>query len=301
MNLNSLIEAAQQKKLHILNLVVRQHGLIIAEHNFAPEERILLWSVSKTFTSMAIGIAQSEGLLNVEDKLSKYFQVPEDEQWQKVTLHHLLCMGTGQKTCALTTAYAAGLPTPDIEALFFSSPVVYEPGSYFFYNNSATYMLSKLITLTAGVSLNEYLRPRLFDPLGIEDVEWDADGMGISYGCSGLHLNAHETSKFGQLLLNQGWWDGQSLIPKAYIEQATRKQIDNSSFKEKFATTDHHSGYGYQIWLNPIPNSYRMDGMYGQYVVVLPEKDAVITLVSNEHQHMMAILQLAWDHLLQQL
>lgn len=301
MNLTPLIQAAQHKNLHILNLLVRQHGQIIAEHNFAPEERILLWSVSKTFTSMAIGIAQGEGLINVQDKLAKYFKVPQDEQWQKVTLHHLLCMGTGQKTCAFTNAYAVGRPTPDIEALFFSSPVVYEPGSYFFYNNSATYMLSKLISLTAGRSLNEYLKARVYDPLGIEDVEWEADGMGVNFGCSGLHLNAHEISKFGQLLLNHGVWEGKSLIPADYIEAATRKQIDNSAFKEKFATADHHSGYGYQIWMNPIPNSYRMDGLYGQYVVVLPDKDAVITFVSNEPQHMTAILQLAWDYLLQQL
>jgi CubicO group peptidase (beta-lactamase class C family) len=250
---------------------------------------------------MAVGIAEGEGLLKVEDKLSKYFRIPDDPMWQKVTLHDLLCMGTGQRTCAFSNALANGKPVADIEGLFFSSPIVYEPGTHFFYNNSATYMLSRLISKTTGTSLNDYLKPRIYDPLGFENVQWEADGQGVNFGCSGLYLNAHELSLFGQLLLNHGMWQGKSLIPQNYIERATRKQIDNSAFKEKFATADHHSGYGYQIWMNPIPNSYRLDGLYGQYVVVLPEKQAVVTFISNEPKHMTAILDLTWKYLLQQL
>lgn len=301
MNLTSLIQAAQAKDLHILNLVVRQNGQIVAEHDFVPEKRMLLWSVSKTFTSMAIGMAEREGLFKVSDLLADYFNVPADPLWQKLTLHHLLCMGNGQKRDPITTALNAGKSLENVEALFFNEPIVYEPGTHFLYNNAATYMLSKLISLTSGNSLNEYLRPRLYEPLGFDAVEWEADVNGVSFGCSGLHLSAHELSKFGQLLLDGGWWNGVSLIPADYIQRATSKQIDTSAFSERFATLDHRSGYGYQLWMNAYPNSYRLDGLYAQYVVVLPEKQAVITYVSNEPKHMTAILQLTWDHLVQQL
>ncbi len=301
MNLKPLIESAQKQNLHILNLVVRQNGEIIAEHNFAPEKRILLWSVSKTFTSMAVGIAQSEGYFKITDPLSKYFKVPEDPLWQRITLRHLLCMGTGQKKCPLTQAMNAGDNLENIEQLFFSEAIVYEPGTHFMYNNAATYMLSKLISLTTGNSVNDYLRPRIYEPLGFANVEWEVDVKGISIGCSGLHLAAHELSKFGQLLLDKGNWQGTSLIPESYLREATTKQIDNTDFNEVFATPDHRSGYGYQLWMNSYPNSYRLDGLYAQYVVVIPEKQAVITFVSNEPQKMTAILELSWDFLVQQL
>lgn len=301
MNLTGLIKAAQEQNLHILNLVVRQNGEIIAEHNFAAEKRVLLWSASKTFTAMAIGIAEKENLFKITDKLSEYFRVPDVPLWQKVTIRDLLRMGTGQRRCPMTVAINNGDKLENVEELFFSEPVVDEPGSHFVYNNAATYMLSKLITLRTTTSLNDYLKPRIFEPLGIHDVQWEADRNGISFGCSGLHLSAHELSKFGQLLLDSGMWQGTRLIPEDYLRAATSKQIDNSDFHEFFATADHRSGYGYQLWLNSYPTSYRLDGLYGQYVVVLPTKKAVITFVSNEPTHMTAILELAWNHLVDHL
>ena len=301
MNLNRLIQSAAEQKLNILNIVVRQNGEIVAEHDFAEEQRVLLWSNAKTFTSMAIGIAESEGLLKVEDPLSKYFQIPSEPEWGKVSIHDLLCMGTGQAKCPFTAAWHAGEPLDDVEGIFFREPIVYEPGSHFLYNNAATYMLSKLISLRTGTNLNDYLRPRIFEPLGIQDVHWEHNRDGVNYGCSGLHLAAHEVSKFGQLLLNEGKWENVSLIPAQYIREATSKQIDNSDFDEYFATPDHRAGYGYQLWMNSYPGSYRLDGLYGQYTVVIPKKQAVITYISNEPEKMTAILELTWDFIVEQL
>jgi len=301
MNLTPLIEAAADRDLHILNIIVRQGGEITAEHHFTPEQRVLLWSASKTFTAMAVGIAQGEGRFNVMEPIANYFHTPADPLWQAVTIRDLLRMGTGQRRCALTQALNAGQPLTDVEALFFAEPVVDKPGAHFMYNNAATYMLSKLISLRTGVCLNEYLRPRVFEPLDIHHVEWTADVNGINFGASGLHLNAHELAKFGQLLLNGGRWGGASLIPAEYIRAATAKQIDNADFNEPFATADHRAGYGYQLWMNSLPGSYRLDGLYGQYVVVIPEKDAVVTFVSNEPKNMVGILELTWEFVVEQL
>jgi CubicO group peptidase (beta-lactamase class C family) len=176
-----------------------------------------------------------------------------------------------------------------------------EPGKHFLYNNAATYMLSKLISLTTGDRLLAYLRPRLFQPLGIENVQWEEDGHGINYGFSGLCLNAQDVSKFAQLLLNEGLWNGKSLIPQSYIQEATQKQIDTSDFSKHFATADHKSGYGYQLWMNAYPGSYRLDGLYGQYGVIIPHSHAAITYVSNEPQNMTGILELTWKFIVAQL
>ncbi len=210
-------------------------------------------------------------------------------------------MGTGQTQCPVDKALDAGRNLDDIEALFFAEPIVDAPGKHFVYNNAATYMLSKLISVRTGVCLLDYLRPRLFEPLAIENVHWEKDGQGINFGCSGLYLCAHDLSKFGQLLLNEGVWNGQRLIPRQYIQEATQKQIDTSDFNKPFATADHKSGYGYQLWMNSYPGSYRLDGLYGQYVVILPKEKAVITYVSNEPQNMTGILELTWKYIVDQL
>jgi CubicO group peptidase (beta-lactamase class C family) len=302
--LNDLIESVKTQNLHILNVVVRKAGDIIAEYDFEEEKPTLLWSVSKTFTSMAIGIAESEGYFRLKDKIIDYFDndiSKTNDNLRKITIHDLLCMGTGHAICPMTKAMDENRPLDDISKLFFEEPVVFEPGTHFLYNNAATYMLSKLITITTGQSLKEYLMPRIFKPLGIYNPQWEADVKGISFGCSGLYLTARELSKFGQLLLDKGVWNQKQLIPANYIAQATKSQIDTSGFNEYFATADHRQGYGYQIWMNSYPNSFRMDGLYGQYVVVLPNKNAVVTYVSNEKSNMTGVLELTWNTIINKL
>lgn len=301
MDLDHLIQAAHQRDLHILQVIVRQNDEITAEHYFAEEKPVLLWSVSKTFTSMAVGIGEQEGFFKISDRLSRYFQAPETDLFQQITIRDLLCMGTGQKKCPFTEALNTGKSLDHTEELFFGEPIVFEPGTHFLYNNAATYMLSKLISVTTGICLNDYLRPRIYEPLGFKDVYWEKDANGINFGCSGLHLQAHDLSTFGQLLLNEGTWQGQNLIPKQYIQEATRKQIDTADFNEFFATADHRNGYGYQLWMNSYPGSYRLDGLYGQFVVIIPAKNAVITYVSNEPRNMNGILQLTWEFITEQL
>lgn len=302
--LNELRTAVQTQNLHVLHVIVRKDGEIIAAHDYAAEKPTLLWSVSKTFVAMGVGIAVSEGVLQLHDRIVDHFagDIREPGEFlQRMTVHDLLVMGTGQAQCPVEQALAKQQPLDDIGKLFFAEPVVAEPGTRFVYNNAATYMLSKLISRTTGMNLSAYLEPRLFKPLGIPTPYWEADPNGITFGCSGLHLTARDLSKFGQLLLNQGIWNDTALIPADFIAQATQAQIDTSGFNAFFATADHKAGYGYQLWRNAYPNSYRMDGMYGQYVVMLPDHNAVVTYVSNEPVNMTGILELTWDTLVDKL
>jgi CubicO group peptidase (beta-lactamase class C family) len=186
-----LIESVKKQNLGVLNVVVRKDGEIIAEHDFEEEKRVLLWSVSKTFTSMGIGIAENEGYFRLNDRVVDYFAkdvIQINDYLRKMTIRDLLCMGTGQASCPMTKAMQANKALDDVGRLFFEEPVVFEPGTHFLYNNAATYMLSKLVSITTGESLKDYLLPRIFEPLEIAEPEWEADVNGITFGCSGLYL-----------------------------------------------------------------------------------------------------------------
>jgi CubicO group peptidase (beta-lactamase class C family) len=303
--LDDLIESVKNQDLNVLNVVVRQDGDIIAKHDFKEKKSNLLYSVSKTFTSMAVGIAISEGYFKINDYVIEFFPkisyICTNEYLKKMTIHDLLCMGTGHSECPVNKADWKNGQEWDITQLFFDEPIVFEPGIHFTYDNSATYMLSKIITITTGTNLDEYLNEKIFKHLGIKKPKWDTCPKGIPQGFSGLYLTAEQLSRFGQLILDKGAWEGKQLIPSSYIEQATSVQIKTNDFNPGFATADHHQGYGYQIWMNSYPNSYRMDGMYGQYVVIIPDKKAVITYVSNELENMTGVLELTWNTLVDKL
>jgi CubicO group peptidase (beta-lactamase class C family) len=303
--LKDMIISVEKQKLHVLNVVVRRKGNIIARHDFEEEKPHILWSVSKTFTSMAVGIAIGEGYFKIDDHVIDFFpdysQAGSSEYIRKLTVHHLLCMGTGHAQCPVEKADWSDGKQWDIARLFFEEPIVYEPGTHFTYNNAATYMLSRIISITTGRSLDEYLNEKIFKPLDVPKPQWDTCPKGFPQGFSGLHLTAEQLSRFGQLILDSGVWEGKQLIPASYIEQATSVQITTDDFNPFFATADHHQGYGYQIWRNSYPNSYRMDGLYGQYVVMLPDKNAVVTYVSKEPQNMTGVLELTWDTIIDKL
>jgi CubicO group peptidase (beta-lactamase class C family) len=298
--LHDLINSVKEQGLHVLNVVLRQDGKISARCDFSEEKPVLLWSASKTFVSMAIGIAEFEGYFSKNDKLIDYLQSPREtnENLANLRIRDLLCMGSGHRFCPVSRAMEKGESLDDISSLFFTEAFVDAPGTKFKYDNSATYMLSKLITIRTGLSLRDYLIPRIFFPLEIETPQWLADPSGISFGCSGLFLNATDLSKFGQLLLNQGVWNGKQLIPADYVHQATHPQISTADFNEPFATADYQNGYGYQLWMNRVPNTFRIDGLYGQYSIGLPEQNAVVTYISNEPEKMTSIIELTWDTLL---
>ena len=289
-----------ERGLDIHGIEVRQHGEVIAKHQWRQEYRECVFSVSKSFTSMALGIAVDEGLLSLDDKIIDLFpeKLPAhpDEKLERLTIQKSMMMGNGHAACPIFEARVKNPTCEDWLENILKQPLAYEPGTHFFYSNVSSYFVSAAIQKKTGMTLRDYLTPRLFEPLHIFNPQWESCPKGINLGASGLYLMTSELSRFGQMLLDGGKFEGKQIVPKAYIDLASSTQIDNRN-----GTTDDPesiAGYGLQFWRNTIPNSYRADGLYGQYIVVLPDYDAVVTVTSHVEQTHQNILRLIWDEIL---
>ncbi len=296
------VAVADEQVRAIHSFMIVRHGKVVAEAWWSPEaadKPHVLWSLSKSFTSTAIGFAVSEGKLSLDDKVLSFFpkEAPTSpsEHLQAMTVRDLLTMSTGHaKEPAFRLAQGDAnetQPGPSIKG-FLAQEVVYQPGTHFLYNTPATYMCSAILHRVTGQSLVDYLYPRLFEPLGIERPRWDESQEGIALGGYGLFLKTEDIAKFGQLLLQKGKWQDKQLLPESWVEMATSKQVENGNSPN----SDWNQGYGFQFW-RCRHHAYRGDGKDGQFCVVLPEHDAVVVLTSDTG-NMQAELQLVWDHLL---
>ncbi|HEV2328626.1 MAG TPA: serine hydrolase [Verrucomicrobiae bacterium] len=289
------VQAADKiNTLHSFMLV--RHGYVIANAWWKPEapnKPHVLWSLSKSFNSTAIGLAIAEGKLSLDDHILKFFpaDAPPDpsENLKAVTVRDLLTMSSGQQT-----EPQRGPDGPTVKE-FLAHPFVYKPGTHFLYNTMGAYTLSAIVTKVTGQTTLEYLKPRLFEPLGIENPRWDASPEGNSLGGYGLYLCTEDIAKFGQLYLQKGKWNGRQLIPQKWVEEATSKQIRNDGEGHSKIGIDWQQGYGFQFW-RCTHNAFRGDGAHGQLCVVIPDKDAVIAITAdtgNFSGEMNAI----WTHL----
>ena len=281
--------------LHSFMLV--RHGYVVAEGWWEPYRRRdphVLFSLSKSFTSSAIGLLVAEGRLAVDDYVLDFFAgdaPPEPSANLKaMRVRHLLAMSTGHASD--TTAPMATQQGKTWVQGFLAQPVEYEPGTHFLYNTGATYMLSAIVSKLTGGRMIDYLRPRLFGPLGIENPTWEQSPEGIDVGGWGLRTTTADIAVFGQMYLQQGVWRGRRILPASWIAAATRLQTNNGSSPD----SDWEQGYGYQFWLCR-HNAYRGDGAFGQYCVVMPEQDAVLAITSGLGD-MQPPLNLVWKYLL---
>ncbi len=268
-------------RMDIHSLMILRHGNVIFEKAWAPYELNaphMMFSASKSFTSTAIGIAWDEGLLDLHDPVQKYLgeemRENPDEHLKKLTLWHLLTMTAGHSE---DPVYEMMVTKKDWIRRYFSLPFSTDCGEIFLYDSGATYLLSCIITKITGQKLVEYLTPRLFEPLGIADVFWDESPDGYNLGGWGLYIDVEAMAKLGQLYLNGGIWQGKRIISQAYIDMATSKQVETmpAAAPKEALQFDNMHGYGFQFWRNRV-EGYRADGAYGQFIFVLPEKDAVI-------------------------
>ncbi|QNF33137.1 serine hydrolase [Adhaeribacter swui] len=298
-NLLAFIEAVEKEKLGLHSLMVVRHGKVAAEGwwaPYAPDLKHTLFSLSKSFTSTGIGLAVTEGKLKVTDKVVSFF--PND---LPATVSPNLAAMRIKDLLTMTTGHDKDTIGPLVQdksgswaRTFLALPVEHEPGTHFLYNTGATYMLSAIIQKVTNQNLLDYLTPRLLQPLGIVGADWETDPQGIATGGFGLRIKTEDIAKFGQLYLQKGVYNGQQILPAAWVEEATAYQVPNAA-----STTPAHEwnqGYGYQFWRSR-HNSYRGDGAMGQYCLVLPEQDAVIAITS-ETSNMQAILNQVWDHIL---
>jgi len=271
-----------------------RHGYVVAEGWWGPYDAAtphILYSLSKSFTCTAVGLAIGEGKLSLDDEVLKFFPADAPAEpsanLKAMRVRDLLRMATGNQTEApILTQNAPWTRT------FLAHPVPFKPGTHFLYNSPATYMLSAIVQKVTGMTVLAYLKPRLFEPLGIDSPTWAADPQGISAGAYGLSLRTEEIARFGQLYLQKGNWKGKQLIPSQWVEEATARQTANGSSPN----SDWDQGYGYQFWRSR-HNTYRGDGAFGQYCMVIPEFDAVVVITSGVRD-MQSVMNLVWNKLL---
>jgi CubicO group peptidase (beta-lactamase class C family) len=293
----NFIEAAEKTRPDDLHsFILMRHGQVAAQgwwNPYNPDSPHMLFSLSKSFTSTAIGIAQSEGLLSINDKVISFFpdETPASpsENLQSMRIRDLLKMNSGHNEDA------TGRMRNNSESWvkgFLALNVEHKPGTHFVYNSAATFMLSAIIQKVTGKTLLEYLTPRLFVPLGIDNPTWETSPEGINTGGWGLKVRTKDIASLGQLYVQKGHWQGKQILPEAWVAEATSLQTSNGSNPD----SDWEQGYGYQFW-RCRHNLYRGDGAFGQYCIVFPEQDAVLAITSGTSD-MGAIMNLVWDNIL---
>jgi CubicO group peptidase (beta-lactamase class C family) len=280
------------------SVIIVRHGRVVAEGWWAPyaaQTPHVLYSLSKSFTSTAVGFAIAEGKFTLDDAVLSFFpdEAPAhpSDNLRAMRVRDLIRMNTGQTAEAAILAPPDSLRNATWVQRFFAQPVTYKPGSHFLYNSPATYMLSAIVQKTTGQTVLDYLGPRLFQPLGIATPTWTASPEGISAGAYGLNVHTEDIAKLGLLYLQHGMWNGRQLLPIGWADSATARQTSNGSSP----TSDWDQGYGFQFWRSR--HGYRGDGAFGQYMLVLPEQDAVVAITSGVRD-MQSVMNLVWNKLL---
>ncbi|WP_275561660.1 serine hydrolase domain-containing protein [Streptomyces sp. 5-6(2022)] len=292
------VEGAPDIEPH--SLMILRHGRLIASGWWAPytaERPHLLYSLSKSFTSTAAGLAAAEGLLDLDAPVISYFPEFEaeitDPGSRAMLVRHVASMASGHLEETLERAF--GLDPEEPVRGFLRLPPDRAPGTVFAYNQPATYTLAAIVQRVTGQSLTEYLRPRLFDPLGIGEAAWLQVPAGRDLGFSGLFAATDAIARLGLLYLRGGEWEGERLLPDSWVAEATRLWIPTEEAMAGGSGPDWRRGYGLQFWMSR--HGYRGDGAYGQFCLVLPEHDVVIATTADT-ERMQAVLDAVWEHLL---
>lgn len=290
------LDAIDRAGVELHSMMLLRHGKVLAEGwwaPFQPDGLHLVYSLSKSFTATAIGLAIGEGLLSLDDLAISFFAEIDpatvDPNIGRTRVRDLLSMASGHREDTIDRLRFS--TETDLISSFFAIAAEEVPGTWFTYNQGCTLTLSAIITRLTGLRLIDYLRPRLFHPLGIETAYWSSVGT-IDFGFSGLHVCTDAVARLGQLYLDDGLWQGQRLLPEGWVAEATAHQVDNPREPQ----IDWRQGYGFQFWRCQ-NDGYRGDGAYGQFCVVLPEQDAVIAL-TGATEDMQSVLDAVWSELL---
>ena len=283
--------------LHSFMLV--RHGKVVAEGWWTPHNRDaqhMFFSLSKSFTSTAVGMAIDEGKLSLNDRLIDLF--PEaapaepSQNLRGMRVRDLLAMNTGHHQDDLNAFTWGGQADTTLVHDFLHLPVAHKPGTHFLYNTPATYTLAAAVQKVTGQGLIDYLTPRLFEPLGIATPHWDESKDGVALGGFGMRATTEDIAKFGQLYLQMGEWNGRRLLSADYITAASSKQTSNGSAPDG----DWDQGYGYQFW-RCVPGFYRGDGRFGQFCIIMPQYDAVVAITSATND-MAGVMKAVWNNIL---
>ncbi len=291
----AFIDECIEKGRELHSITVIRHGKIACEvyrDPFKPQHRHMMYSVSKSFTSTAIGFAVDEGYLTVDTRFVDIF--PEartdkhDEYLEEMTIEDLLTMRSG-KNVSVFLDRTKDRWFRDI----VDSPWISEPGTEFLYISENMYLLCCCIHKLTGMSVIDYLRPRLFEPLGMEDPFWEKCPSGIEAGGWGLMITGEDLAKFTYCYQQMGKFGGKQVIPEYWVREATAYHADNAGSSD---TSDSVVGYGYCFWRNGgYENSYRADGMFCQFGIVFEDLDACLTMTAGEIDEQ-GMRDVIWNH-----
>ena len=288
------LDSVEQGGPELHSLMVLRHGVVVAEGWWDPYRADAvheLFSLSKAFTSSAVGFARAEGLLTLDDLVLDHLRdlapaVP-DPNLARMRIRHLLTMTTGHEA----GIHAELFEMDDWERAALALPVAHEPGTRFMYTSAATYLLSAILRRLTGQGLLAYLGPRLLEPLGIEGARCDVSPSGVENGGFGMSVTTEDLACLGLLYLGGGRWGGRDILPPGWAGEATSRWTAS-----RLGDVDWAQGYGYQFW-RCRHGAVRADGAFGQFVVMLPEQDAVIAITAGTPD-LQGVLDRVWEHLL---
>ena len=284
-----------EKDLGVRALHLHRAGRAELSHRFADDTAENIFSVSKTVTALAVGIAAAEGLLDVEDLLADHLPAPDGgfgKGVEQVRLRHLLTMTSGSPVLGFLDEQR---DHPDLASLVLGTDLIAEPGERWEYSNGSIFLLSRVLTERTGMSMRDWLMPRLFEPLGIVNPQWHTTRDGHSWGATGLHLKSGQLARIGRLLLQRGEHEGAQLVPAAWIDAMHAED----SWVATGDAEPESVRYGYGIWQCTPGGMWRADGAYGQFLLVMPVQEAVLTVTAHlEGRGGAEILRAVWQELL---
>lgn len=276
--MKTFVDYAVDNKLDLLYAQLRIGNRIIDDYLTHPlRTRMNVFEVSEGAVGLGAGIAIKEGLLTPEDRVCEYFPeyvTPHTSlHLKEVTLYHLLTMTVGVKGEIFICDDAARYETKDWLEAFFNAEFTDAPGKRFVHCCLNTYVIACMIEKKAGVPLSEYLRDRLFEPIGIGNPDWLPCPKGHTMGFNGLYLTDQEIANIGQLILCNGSLNYHDILSEAFVKQMCTPHADAGNGMQ----------YGMHVWILPdLENTILLKGRFGQGVAVARDKNAVLSFLSLE-------------------
>ncbi len=285
------VATVARRDLRLEGLHVHRRGREPVSHRWSRDERRDVFSVSKTFTSVAIGLARGEGRLDLDDPVLGHLPDLADtaaDGAHTMTVRHLLSMRAGNE---LRWDYPDMDWPGDPARAFLAAPLLAPPGTRYAYRGMVSYVLGRVLHAVSGSDLRDYLMPRLFDPLGIANPQWHRCPLGFPMAAVGLHLRTEEMSRLGQVLLDDGVHRGRQLVPADFV--TLMRTLTTPTGR------DHpdNARYGLHCWPCSRDDAWRMDGIRGQFVVMLPRHDACLAVTADFDGPTTDILDAIWEDL----
>lgn len=282
---DTFFEKIRERGIVLNYLQVFRNDEMLADYSrLESKTRLNTWSLSKSIVSCGIGIAIHEGYLSLDEKLIHSF--PEYQRddlspfLKSLTLKDMLTMTTGMEHAMFFGDDPLRCATQDWVSYFFDQNFPYPNGERFLYSNFNTYMAAVLAERKTGRDFLDYMKEKFFEPLGIKSVDWTRCPGGHIHAANGLYVTIDEISAFGKMLVNHGMYNGKQIVPEDYLADAVRNHIPDGG----------GPAYGYQFWLNPEAHTFYAAGKFGQYCLVIPEKNAFITSMALDSKDYLDLL-----------